>query len=177
MDKMKIIHWFQRNIIPSHSLALKKMGWEVDKKIGNYLRGRALEFLIVTVVTTITFWIFHLQYAFLLAVLVGISVFIPYIGIIIATLPAFALAIIQFGFSDKLLYLSIAYSAIVLLDANVLVPLLFSEAVDLHPTVIILSVLLFGGLWQFWGMFFAIPLAILIAAIFKHWPTASVNDY
>jgi hypothetical protein len=56
------------------------------------------------------------------------------------------------------------------LDGNLLVPVLFSEAVNLHPLVIILSVVIFGGLWGFWGVFFAIPLATLIKAVVHAWP-------
>lgn len=62
------------------------------------------------------------------------------------------------------------YSVIQALDGNVLVPLLFSEAVNLHPIAIILSVLVFGGLWGFWGVFFAIPLATLVKALYNAWP-------
>ena len=52
-----------------------------------------------------------------------------------------------------------------------LVPLLFSEAVNLHPVAIILAVLFFGGIWGLWGVFFAIPLATLIKAIINAWPS------
>jgi putative permease len=65
-----------------------------------------------------------------------------------------------------------AYGVIQLLDGNVLVPLLFSEAVNLHPVAIIVAVLFFGGIWGVWGVFFAIPLATLVSAIFSAWPTA-----
>jgi putative permease len=51
----------------------------------------------------------------------------------------------------------------------VLVPLLFSEAVDLNPVFIIVAVLFFGGLWGFWGVFFAIPLASLVKALITAW--------
>jgi putative permease len=56
------------------------------------------------------------------------------------------------------------------LDGNVLVPLLFSEVVNLHPVAIIIAILVFGGLWGFWGVFFAIPLATLVQAVLKAWP-------
>ena len=65
----------------------------------------------------------------------------------------------------------LAYGIIQALDGNVLVPLLFSEVVDLHPIAIIVAVLIFGGLWGFWGVFFAIPLATLVQAVLKAWPT------
>jgi len=66
----------------------------------------------------------------------------------------------------------IAYGIIQALDGNLLVPLLFSEAVNLHPVTIIIAVILFGGLWGFWGVFFAIPLATLVKAILNAWPSA-----
>jgi putative permease len=61
------------------------------------------------------------------------------------------------------------------LDGNVLVPLLFSEAVNLHPVAIILAILFFGGIWGLWGVFFAIPLATLIKAIINAWPTPEAS--
>lgn len=59
----------------------------------------------------------------------------------------------------------ICYLIIQILDGNLLVPLLFSEAVSLNPVYIIAAVLVFGGLWGFWGVFFAIPLASLVKAV------------
>ena len=67
------------------------------------------------------------------------------------------------------------YAVIQALDGNVLVPLLFSEVVNLHPVAIIVAVLIFGGLWGFWGVFFAIPLATLFKAILRAWPVALSN--
>jgi putative permease len=64
----------------------------------------------------------------------------------------------------------IAYAIIQALDGNVLVPLLFSEALNLHPVAIIVAILVFGGLWGFWGIFFAIPLATVVQAVLKAWP-------
>jgi len=61
-----------------------------------------------------------------------------------------------------------------IIDANILVPILFAETMDLHPVVIILSVVIFGGLWGFWGVFFAIPLATLVNAVLHAWPASGV---
>ncbi|OFC63642.1 hypothetical protein BBW68_04670 [Candidatus Erwinia dacicola] len=59
----------------------------------------------------------------------------------------------------------IVYLVIQALDGNVRVPILFLEAVNLHPLMIILSVVIFGGLWGFWGVFFAIPLTTLVKSV------------
>lgn len=80
------------------------------------------------------------------------------------------IAFFQWGWGDQFIYLMVAHAIIQALDGNVLVPLLFSEAVNLHPVAIICAVLLFGGLWGFWGVFFAIPLATLVKAVLDAWP-------
>jgi len=79
-------------------------------------------------------------------------------------------AFYQYGTQSEFVYVVIAYLVVQALDGNVLVPLLFSEAVNLHPLAIIVAVLFFGGIWGFWGIFFAIPLATLVKAIINAWP-------
>ena len=85
-------------------------------------------------------------------------------------------ALFQFGLGTEFWSCFAVYLIIQALDGNLLVPVLFSEAVNLHPLVIILSVVIFGGLWGFWGVFFAIPLATLIKAVMHAWPDGQVVD-
>jgi len=113
-----------------------------------------------------------LNYSLLLSFLVGLSVIIPYVGAIAVTVPIALIGFIQWGFVPKLGYMLIAYQIIQILDGNVLVPLLFSEVVNLHPLAIITAVLFFGGLFGLWGVFFAIPLATLVQAVLNAWPKA-----
>ncbi len=61
------------------------------------------------------------------------------------------------------------------LDGKILVPVIFSDADNLHPIAIIVAILVFGGLWGFLGVFFAIPLATLVKALINIWPTTA--DY
>src|SRR5690625_8049095 len=106
----------------------------------------------------------------LLSMMVGFSVLIPYIGAAVATLPVALVALAAFGISAGFWYVLIAYAIIQALDGNVLVPILFSEVVSLHPVAIIISVLVFGGMWGFVVVFFAIPLATLVHAVLRAWP-------
>ncbi|WP_368165876.1 AI-2E family transporter, partial [Aeromonas sp. R9-1] len=106
----------------------------------------------------------------LLAVAVGFSVLIPYIGAVVVTVPVAMVGLFQWGLTPEFAWLMILYLVIQALDGNVLVPVLFSEAVNLHPVAIIVAVLFFGGLWGFWGVFFAIPLATLVKAVLNVWP-------
>ncbi|MET4160599.1 AI-2E family transporter [Marinobacterium iners] len=156
--------------LPEKRQMMTSVWHEMDVQIANYVRGKSIEILIVGGVSYITFALFGLNYAALLALLVGFSVVIPYIGATLATLPVFLIGLFQWGWGNDLMYLMIAYAVIQALDGNVLVPLLFSEAVNLHPVSIIVAVLIFGSLWGFWGIFFAIPLATLVKAIVNAWP-------
>ncbi len=175
IDKQKIFDWASSFLPTERSLSLRV--WrEMNVKISSYMRGKMVEIVLVWLVTYITFSLLNLNYAMLLAVLVGLSVIIPYVGAAVATFPVALIAYFQWGFSMELLYVLIAYSVIQFFDGNLLVPLLFSEAVNLHPVAIIAAVLVFGGFWGIWGVFFAIPLATLIQAVINAWPKRPVAE-
>lgn len=174
-DKTKILAWIGAYLPRQRQLA-DKVWAEMDQQIGNYVRGKAIEILIVGGVTYVVFALMGLDYAALLGALVGLSVIIPYIGAAVVTLPVALIAFFQWGWSADFAYLMLAYGIIQALDGNVVVPLLFSEAVNLHPVAIIVAVLVFGGLWGFWGVFFAIPLATLVKALLSSWPTQAAGE-
>lgn len=171
-DAQTMLSWVG-SLLPKKRPVMKQIWYEMNLQIANYVRGKVIEIIIVTIVTFITFSILNVNYALLLGIIVGLSVLIPYIGAAAATIPVFLIGFFQWGWGTDLLYLMIAYGIIQALDGNVLVPLLFSEAVKMHPVAIVLAVLVFGGLWGFWGVFFAIPLATLCKAVINAWPTTS----
>ena len=139
-------------------------------QIANYVRGKVVEIIIAGIVTFIFFRMFGLNYAALLAFLVGVSVIVPYIGVAIVSVPVVVIAFFQWGWSPEFIYIIFGYTILQILDGMVLVPLLFSEAVNLHPIIIIVAVLFFGSLWGLWGVFFAIPLATFCKSIIYAWP-------
>ncbi|WP_417697284.1 AI-2E family transporter [Pseudomonas sp.] len=169
-DREMIGHWV-RGYLPRERALITRVAQEMNRQIANYIRGKVIEIFICGGVTYIGFVALGLNYGALLALLVGISVVVPYVGTVVVTVPVALIALFQWGWSDQFIYLMAVYGIIQALDGNVLVPLLFSEAVNLHPVVIICAVLLFGGLWGFWGVFFAIPLATLFKAVLDAWPS------
>jgi putative permease len=171
-DKDKIFAWM-RGYYPK-AMGLTAEVWrDVDRQIGNYVRGKIMEVFIVWLASYVTFAVMGLQFAMLLGALVGLSVIVPYIGAVVVTVPVAMIAFFQWGWSAEFAYLMAAYAVIQGIDGNVIVPLLFSEVVNLHPIAIITAVLVFGGVWGFWGVFFAIPLATLVQAVLKAWPRPS----
>jgi len=168
-DRVMIGEWV-RGYLPRERALITRVAEEMNRQIANYIRGKVIEIVICGGVTYIAFVALGLNYAALLALLVGVSVVVPYVGADVVTVPVMLIALFQWGWSDQFIYLMAVYGIIQTLDGNVLVPLLFSEAVNLHPVAIICAVLLFGGLWGFWGVFFAIPLATLFKAVLDAWP-------
>ncbi len=158
------------SFLPKNRRLMNQVWDEMNRQFANYVRGKVVEIAVVGGCTYIGFVFMSLNYSALLAILVGLSVVIPYIGAVLVTIPVAMIALFQFGLSDAFYYVMFIFLIIQLIDGNVLVPLLFSEVVNLHPTVIIIAVLFFGGVWGVWGVFFAIPLATMIKAVFTAWP-------
>lgn len=169
-DKKSLLDWLAQFLPKDRHLTIR-VWHEVDIQLGNYVRGKFVEILILWLVSYITFSTMGMNYAMLLAVFMGLQVIIPYIGATLVTFPVLGVAYLQWGIStEEFLYLAVAYAIIQTIDGVVLVPLLFSEAVNLHPIAIIVAILFFGGLWGFWGVFFAIPLATVVKAVLTAWP-------
>jgi putative permease len=171
-DKTDIIQWLFR-FLPKDRHLINNLWTEMDAQIGNYIRGKVYEISIIYIASYLLFKFLGLNYASLLAILVGLSVLIPYIGAAVVTVPVALVGYFQWGFDSTYIYLMVGYGILQFLDGNVLVPVLFSDVVNLHPLAIIVAILVFGGLWGFWGIFFAIPLATLVKALLYAWPTNS----
>ena len=169
-DREQLTGWFT-GFLPAQKPLLERIWAELNLQFANYARGKGIEVLIIGGASYVVFALFSLNYAALLGLLVGFSVIVPYIGAALVTIPVVVVAYFQFGVTPDFYWVVGAYLLIQVLDGNVLVPLLFSEAVNLHPVAIVIAVLFFGGLWGLWGVFFAIPLATLVNAILSAWPS------
>ena len=162
-DKDKIINWVNK-FVPRSSMVdgLKN---QLDEQFGAYVRGKIIEGLIIFALSFVAFLALDVEYAFTLAVAIGLSVIIPYVGAIAVTFPVVILGLLQFGLSGDFWWMVGLYTIIQIIDGQVLVPLLFSEVVKIHAVAILISILLFGAVWGVWGVFFAIPLASLIKSV------------
>jgi len=172
-DKDLILGWLG-DFLPDERRLVREVWSELDVKIASYVRGKFIEINVIWASSYVVFALMGLNYAMLLSLLVGISVIVPYVGATVVTIPVALIAFSQWGVTSEFGYLLLAYAFIQFFDGNLLVPLLFSEVVNLHPIAIIVAVVFFGSLWGIWGVFFAIPLATLIQAILKAWPSHEV---
>tara|TARA_B100000073_G_scaffold42282_1_gene31662 strand:+ start:2189 stop:3241 length:1053 start_codon:yes stop_codon:yes gene_type:complete len=158
-------------LLPEKKNLLSKIWKDVNLQLYGYLRGKGLEMIIVALATGIVFYLQGVNYSIILAILVGLSVLIPYVGAILVTIPVVLIGLFQWGLDSNFYIFLASYLIIQALDGNVLMPLLLGREVKLHPVIIISAVLIFGGIWGFWGLLLAIPLATFLRAILLAWPT------
>ena len=158
-------------LLPKKKNLLTKIWKDLNIQLYGYLRGKGLEMIIVALVTGFVFYFQGVNYSIILAILVGLSVLIPYVGAILVTIPVVLIGLFQWGLDSSFYIFITSYLIIQALDGNVLMPLLLGREVKLHPVIIITAVLFFGGIWGFWGLLLAIPIATFLRAIMVAWPT------
>ena len=159
-DKLVIADYIRRFMPESPIFA--ELWQQVDEQFGSYIRGKVIESVLVGASMWIVFLLLRVDYALALSIMVGLSVFVPFVGAVVVTFPIVLFAFLQFGWSTDFAWVVFAYSVIQLVDAQVIVPLLFSEVIKIHPVALFSALIFFGNLWGIWGVFFAIPLAALI---------------
>ena len=118
-DKKIVMEWVT-NFLPKERHLVNEVWVEMDAQIGNYVRGKFNEILIVGAASYIAFVILGLNYAFLLAMIVGLSVLIPYIGAAIVTLPVALVGYFQWGLSSDFTWLMVSYFVIQFLDLSLI---------------------------------------------------------
>lgn len=160
-DKEELLTAFGR-FLPKDRELIDKIFLDVEQKTASYVRGTLWRMLIVGLVSGGVFISLGFNYGALMGALTGLSVLIPYVGAVAVAFPLALLGYAQWGMTWDLGTLLIAYGVIQVLDGYVLVPYLFSIAVKLHPVTIVMATFVFGSIWGFWGLIFAIPLATLV---------------
>jgi predicted PurR-regulated permease PerM len=146
--------------------------YEVDRKIGSYVRGQLLRSTIIGFLTYLGLKLCGLKYSLLLAIVAGVMNLIPYAGPFIASIPAVILGILHQANPEALLtyvsplplavHVTLVYVIVQTLDAVWVAPYILGWSVDIHPLGIVL-VLLFGNqLFGWWGIILAVPAASIL---------------
>lgn len=164
-DREALSSGVMRVLPRDHELATRIWS-EMEVRMGRYVRGKILEIFIVGGVSWAVFWMLGFEYPLVFGMLSGLSVLVPYVGMVALAVPLFIQGYLQWGFSGPFWWLIIVFSIIHFLDGNVLVPVMLSRAVNLHPVSVLLAVVLFGSVWGFWGVLFSIPLATFAKILF-----------
>jgi putative permease len=165
-DKELLLNSFSR-YMPQERGLINRVLREVEIAVGGYIRGKFLEMMLLGAASYLGFAYIGFQYAFLIGVLTGLSVLIPFLGLAVVTVPVVVLGIFQWGLSWEAMHPLVVYAVLQMIDGNAIAPLILGETVKVHPTTIMLAVLFFGSLWGVIGVFFAVPLWVLVKSILE----------
>jgi putative permease len=163
-DKERIVTWIY-SFLPQRRELFSQIMSDVDKRMSSFFRGKIWEMIIISIVSVGAFLFFDFRFAVLMGLISGVSVIIPYLGVLLATIPIVLVALFQFGFSAGALKIIIAYAVIQLIDGNILAPMLLGNMVRIHPAGIIFAVLACGHLWGIGGVIMAFPIAIVVKSL------------
>ena len=172
MDREDIVSVFLSFFPKSGRPKAKAVLDDLDRVLGGFIRGQIIDALIVGVSMFIVLTIFRVPYAYLIAVFTGIFQVVPYLGAVVAFVPAVTLALIYNGTTNGLL-VALAIVAVHQIDGNIIAPRIMKDNVGLSPFWMIVSVLAFTELFGFVGTFVAVPAAAMIRVLKIHFvPTA-----
>ncbi|MGE5346243.1 MAG: AI-2E family transporter [Acidithiobacillales bacterium] len=130
----------------------------VARALGGYVLGELFVVLITACVTTAGLLVLRVPYAYVLGPLVGICVLVPYVGVIISTAPALAVAFLASSDGTLALKVLVFYSCVQFIEGNVLTPFIVGSRVKLHPLAVLVAFLFWGILWGVPGAILAVPL-------------------
>lgn len=174
--KQEIKTGIKKWIPAGRSEAILEMGREVNASIGGYIKGQLFVSLIVAVLATIALFFLEVDYPFFSGVFAGLASILPFIGVIIATIPALFFAYVKFQSGLIIVKVITAFAVIYFLEGYLIKPLVFKEAMNLNPLVTIIAVMALGELIGFWGILLAIPIAAAVKIFSSHLRRGDFNE-
>jgi predicted PurR-regulated permease PerM len=138
---------------------------KLDHSVGGYIRAQVFRSIIVGLVMWITLLIIGVPKPGAVAFITAFLNPIPYLGPSLATIPA-VLSALTINWQTALITL-IACVVIQVIDGNVLQPLVLSQGVSVHPVTVLVSLLVGGALFGFWGILLSIPVAAFLQLIYQ----------
>ncbi len=147
---------------------LLSIGRDIDKSIGGFIRGQIVVSLIVAVLSMVPLVVLDINHPFFCAIFAGVASVIPFIGVILATIPPLFFAYAEYQNLMMMVKIIAAFSVIYFLEGYVIKPIVFKESLDLNPLVTIIIIMAFGELMGFWGVILAIPIAASLKIISHH---------
>lgn len=149
-----------------HNIIFKQLS-EIDIVLSAYIRGQITVCLILSSFYVIALSILGLHNSLLIGIISGCLIIIPYLGLLIGLVICVFSALIQFDSLNYAYLTSVIFLFGHIFESYIITPKLIGEKVGLNPVFIIFSLMAGGSLFGFWGVFFAIPIAAIIACIIR----------
>ena len=141
----------------------------LDRQLGDYLRSRLIQTVIISIIAAIGYWILGLRFALLIGIIAGLANLIPYIGPFLGAIPAIIVVFLEsrFGLGWSLLAVIALTLVIQIIDNAIITPLIIGKSVELGPVTTIVVVLLGEQLLGLMGLLMAVPIAAMCKLIIE----------
>jgi predicted PurR-regulated permease PerM len=136
----------------------------ISRTMTAYALGLSFVMLIMAGATTLALMILRIDYYYVLGPLAGVAILLPYVGVILSTIPAVAVAYFQYD-GEKALLVFLVYSLLQFLEGNVLTPFIVGGKVKLFPLTVMIAFVFWGTLWGIPGAVLAVPLTSAIKVV------------
>ncbi len=140
---------------------------EIEKSFGRFFRALLIETFLVAVMSITGLLILGIPYALLLGLIVGLANPIKYFGPFIGAVPTLLVVFLGPTPDIFILYVIITFFIVQQIDSLILFPWLIGRSMDLHPMIVLLTVIAGGYTFGILGMLFAVPLVFLIKTILQ----------
>lgn len=167
--KMKIMETTALWIPVARRDLILQIGREIDSSIGGYLRGQVMISIVVALATIPTLMWLGIPHPVLCGIFAGVASILPFVGVILATLPPLLFAWLTYGTSAIIFKILISFAIIYFLEGYLIKPLVFRESMNLNPLLTIIMVMAFGELMGFWGILLALPITAAMIITSQHW--------
>ena len=147
---------FERTYYLSHQL---------NKKIGDFIFAKFVEASIVGIIITAGLIIMGIKFSLLLGITAAVTNIIPYVGPLLGVIPALLVVLAEYGTGTTLGAMMLLYIIANAIDIFFVFPILVSKIVDLHPVLVVISVILGSQYFGIVGMIVSIPMAAAIKLI------------
>jgi len=164
-DSRRIIQFVLDRLPASHIETSVAVWCEIDRTVGRYLRGVAIEGTVVGVSAALGLTILGVNYPLLLGVVTGLANVVPYLGPIIGGAVAILVALVQSQSLSLIVQVAILYLLLKLLDLIVIQPLAVGKGNDLHPVLLIASIIVGGHALGIIGMVVAVPVITILQKV------------
>jgi len=139
----------------------------ISRTMTAYATGLSFVMLIMAGATTLTLMVLRINYYYVLGPIAGIAILLPYVGVILSTVPAVAVAYFQFD-GEKALVVLAVYGLLQFLEGNVLTPFIVGGKVRLFPLTVMIAFIFWGTIWGVSGAVLAVPLTSALKVICEH---------
>jgi predicted PurR-regulated permease PerM len=137
---------------------------DLDGVLGGFIRGQLTVGAVIGTAIGVMLLILHVKYAVLIGVAAGILDLIPYVGAVVAFIPATLIAYFSDGWQHALT-VAVLFALIFQLEGQFISPRIISGSVGLSPLGVIIAILIGGDLGGVFGMFISVPIAAALRVL------------